>query len=102
VFGIDALIAANARLQITNLDRYEKDLARYFEPRQHLVAAMTGLMDDPSSGRRRTTPTRRERFLISTPTNGNRSMIPRQSNFPLGFIVLAVAGANKDRADDGM
>jgi hypothetical protein len=47
VFGIDALIASSAKLQITNLDRYEQDLSRYFTPRQHLLAAMAGLLDDP-------------------------------------------------------
>jgi hypothetical protein len=47
VFGIDALIAASAKLQITNLPRYEQDLSRYFTLRQHLLAAMAGLMDDP-------------------------------------------------------
>jgi hypothetical protein len=46
-FGIDALIASSAKLQITNLERYQEDLARYFTPRQQLIAAMAGLMDDP-------------------------------------------------------
>jgi hypothetical protein len=63
VFGIDALIAANSKLQITNLDRYEKDLARYFEPREHLVAAMTGLLDDPLVWQTPTNPEEARTFL---------------------------------------
>ena len=46
-FGIDALLASVAKLQITNLERYGANLARYFTPRQQLIAAMAGLMDDP-------------------------------------------------------
>lgn len=62
-YGIDALIAANSKLQITNLDRYEKDLARYFEPRQHLVAAMAGLIDDPLVWQTPTTADEARAFL---------------------------------------
>jgi hypothetical protein len=47
VFGIDALTESSAKLQITNLDRYQEDLSRYFTPRRQLLAAMAGMLDDP-------------------------------------------------------
>jgi hypothetical protein len=40
-------MTVNAKLQITSLEKYEQDLSRYFSPRQQMLAAMAGLMDDP-------------------------------------------------------
>lgn len=62
-FGIDALIASSAKLQITNLDRYQEDLSRYFTPRQHLLAAMAGLSDDPLVWQTPTDPQTARDFL---------------------------------------